>query len=87
MTKGEHSKIILPAVRACGVEEVLLHKALGLLTGSAFDFRCFRLNAFLGFNDKVNLDEGAIWPTTFALKEFTAAEESMIIELVKRAVS
>jgi uncharacterized protein YdhG (YjbR/CyaY superfamily) len=43
--------------------------------------------ATLGFNDKANLDEGAMWPTSFALKELTAAEESRIAELVKRAVS
>jgi uncharacterized protein YdhG (YjbR/CyaY superfamily) len=43
--------------------------------------------ATLGFNDKANLDEGAMWPTAFALKELTAAEEARIGELVKRAVS
>ena len=43
--------------------------------------------ATLGFNDKANLDEGAMWPTSFALKELTAAEEAKIGELVKRAVS
>ena len=43
--------------------------------------------ATLGFNDKANLDEGAMWPTSFALKELGAAEEARIGELVKRAVS
>ncbi len=43
--------------------------------------------ATLGFNDKANLDEGAMWPTSFALKELTAAEEAKISALVKRAVS
>lgn len=43
--------------------------------------------ATLGFNDAANLDEGAMWPTTFALKELTAAEEAKIAALVKRAVS
>ena len=43
--------------------------------------------ATLGFSDKANLDEGAMWPTSFALKELTAAEEARIIALVKRAVS
>src|SRR4051794_38466228 len=43
--------------------------------------------ATLGFSDKANLDEGAIWPTSFALKELTAAEETRIGELVKEAVS
>ncbi len=43
--------------------------------------------ATLGFNDTANLDEGAMWPTAFALKELTAAEEEKIAELVKRAVS
>jgi uncharacterized protein YdhG (YjbR/CyaY superfamily) len=42
--------------------------------------------ATFNFSDKANLDEGAMWPTTFALKELTAAEEAKIGELVKRAV-
>jgi hypothetical protein len=41
----------------------------------------------LGFSDKANLDEGRMWPTSFALKELTAAEEEKIEALVKRAVS
>jgi uncharacterized protein YdhG (YjbR/CyaY superfamily) len=43
--------------------------------------------ATLGFSDKANLDEGAMWPTSFALKNLTAAEEAKISALVKRAVS
>jgi uncharacterized protein YdhG (YjbR/CyaY superfamily) len=43
--------------------------------------------ATLGFSDKANLDEGAMWPTSFALKELTAAEEARIAELVRKAVS
>ena len=43
--------------------------------------------ATFGFNDGANLDDGAMWPTAFALKELTAAEEATISELVKRAVS
>jgi|SRR5687768_1493452 uncharacterized protein YdhG (YjbR/CyaY superfamily) len=43
--------------------------------------------ATLGFNDAANLDEGAMWPTSFALKELTATEEAKIGALVKRAVS
>ena len=43
--------------------------------------------ATLGFSDQANLDEGAMWPTSFALKELTAAEEAKIGALVKRAVS
>jgi hypothetical protein len=43
--------------------------------------------ATLGFSDKANLDEGHLWPTTFALQELTAAEEARIGALVKRAVS
>ena len=42
--------------------------------------------ATFGFNDSANLDEGAMWPTSFALKELTAAEEARIGALVKRAV-
>jgi uncharacterized protein YdhG (YjbR/CyaY superfamily) len=43
--------------------------------------------ATFGFNDTANLDKGAMWPTSFALKELTAAEEANIGALVKRAVS
>src|SRR5213596_788613 len=43
--------------------------------------------ATLGFSDKANLDEGAMWPTAFALKGLTAAEEARITALVKKAVS
>ena len=43
--------------------------------------------ATLGFNDAANLDEGAMWPTSFALKELTAADEKRIGALVKKAVS
>src|SRR5437667_8162330 len=42
--------------------------------------------ATLGFSDKANLDEGAMWPTAFALKGLTAAEEERIAALVKKAV-
>ena len=40
-----------------------------------------------GFSDEANLDEGAMWPTSFALTELTAAEETRIAALVKKAVS
>jgi uncharacterized protein YdhG (YjbR/CyaY superfamily) len=43
--------------------------------------------ATLGFNDAANLDKGAMWPTSFALTELTAAEEKKIGALVKKAVS
>jgi uncharacterized protein YdhG (YjbR/CyaY superfamily) len=43
--------------------------------------------ATLGFSDAANLDEDALWPVAFALKELTAAVESRIDELVKKAVS
>jgi uncharacterized protein YdhG (YjbR/CyaY superfamily) len=39
-----------------------------------------------GFQDAANLDEGAMWPVAFALKELTAAEETKIAALVKKAV-
>jgi uncharacterized protein YdhG (YjbR/CyaY superfamily) len=42
--------------------------------------------ATFGFNDSASLDQGAMWPTSFALKELTAAEESKIAALVKKAV-
>ena len=40
-----------------------------------------------GFSDEANLDEGALWPVAFALKELTATEEARISALVKKAVS
>ncbi len=43
--------------------------------------------ATFGFSDKANLDEGLMWPTGFALKGLTAAEEARIVALVKKAVS
>jgi uncharacterized protein YdhG (YjbR/CyaY superfamily) len=43
--------------------------------------------ATLGFSDTANLDEGAMWPTAFALMELTASEEARISALVKKAVS
>jgi uncharacterized protein YdhG (YjbR/CyaY superfamily) len=43
--------------------------------------------ATLGFSDQANLDEGAMWPTAFALTELNAAGEKRIAALVKRAVS
>jgi hypothetical protein len=42
--------------------------------------------ATLGFEEAANLDEGAMWPTSFALKELTAADEKKIGALVKKAV-
>jgi uncharacterized protein YdhG (YjbR/CyaY superfamily) len=43
--------------------------------------------ATFGFSDTANLDEGAMWPTSFALKELTATDEARISALVKKAVS
>ncbi|MEJ2564194.1 MAG: DUF1801 domain-containing protein [Anaerolineales bacterium] len=43
--------------------------------------------ATFGFSDKANLDEDDMWPTSFALKKLTDAEEVRIIALVKKAVS
>ena len=43
--------------------------------------------ATFGFSDEANIDEGAMWPTSFALKELTAADEARIGALVKKAVS
>jgi hypothetical protein len=42
--------------------------------------------ATLGFSDTANLDDGAMWPNAFALKELTAAEEARISALVRRAL-
>ena len=41
--------------------------------------------ATFGFNDKANLDDGNVWPTAFALKALTAADEARIAALVKKA--
>jgi uncharacterized protein YdhG (YjbR/CyaY superfamily) len=43
--------------------------------------------ATFGFNDDANLDDGFMWPTSFALTKLTAAEEAKIAKLVKKAVS
>ncbi|WP_405855460.1 DUF1801 domain-containing protein [Streptomyces sp. NBC_00090] len=43
--------------------------------------------ATFGFNDVANLDDGTMWPSAYALKELTAADEARIAELVKKAVS
>jgi len=43
--------------------------------------------ATLGFSDKANIDDGTMWPTSFALKELSAAAEARIGALVKKAVS
>jgi uncharacterized protein YdhG (YjbR/CyaY superfamily) len=43
--------------------------------------------ATFGFNDAANLDDGGMWPTTFALRELTPAEEARISALVKKATS
>ena len=43
--------------------------------------------ATFGFSDEAKIDDGAMWPTSFALKELTAADEAKIKKLVKRAVS
>jgi len=43
--------------------------------------------ATLGFSDEANLDEGAMWPVAFALRELTAADEARIGALVKKAAS
>ena len=43
--------------------------------------------ATVGFSDEANLDDGAMWPTSFALKKLTAADEARIGALVKKAVS
>jgi uncharacterized protein YdhG (YjbR/CyaY superfamily) len=42
--------------------------------------------ATFGFSDEANIDQGAMWPTSWALKELTAAEEKKIVALVKKAV-
>ena len=43
--------------------------------------------ATLGFSDRANLDDGAMWPTAFALKKLSPTEEKRIVALVKKAVS
>ena len=51
---------------------------------SAYKFKA--RYATLGFSDKANLDDGDMWPTAFALKELTGAEETRIVALLKKAV-
>jgi uncharacterized protein YdhG (YjbR/CyaY superfamily) len=52
------------------------------------DARKFKTRyATLGFSDKANLDEGAMWPTSFALTELTSDVEARVAALVKQAVS
>jgi len=41
----------------------------------------------LGFNDVANLDKGAMWPISFAIKELKPDDEVMVVELVKKAIS
>ena len=43
--------------------------------------------ATFGFSDKANLDDGGMWPTDYAVKKLTAADEKRIVALVKKAVS
>ncbi len=43
--------------------------------------------ATFGFSDEANIDQGAMWPTSWALKDLTAAEEKKIVALVKKAVN
>ena len=43
--------------------------------------------ATFGFSDEAKIDQGVMWPTSWALKELTAAEEKKIVALVKKAVS
>jgi len=50
-------------------------------SASKFKARC----ATLGFGDKATLDDGAMWPTSFALKKFTTADEAKIAALVEKA--
>ncbi|CAN5506500.1 DUF1801 domain-containing protein [soil metagenome] len=42
--------------------------------------------ATLGFSDEATLDDGAMWPTSFALKELTATDEARIVDLVRKSV-
>ena len=53
--------------------------SLGLCLGARY--------ATLGFSDTAALDDGAMWPVGFALKELTAAEEARITALVRKSVS
>ena len=43
--------------------------------------------ATFGFSDQANIDDGGVWPTSFAVKELTAADEARLGALVKKAVS
>ncbi len=52
------------------------------------DARKFKARyASIGFSDKANLDEGAMWPVAYALTDITGSEEAKIAKLIKRAVA
>jgi len=46
-----------------------------------------RRDAAFGFSDEARLDEGLMWPTAFALRELTDAEEARTVALIKKAMS
>lgn len=55
-------------------------------TSSAEQYNGFTAEERLGFSDQAALDDGAMWPIAYALKELTAADEQRISALVKKAV-
>jgi hypothetical protein len=69
--------------RETGLKPRRLRGAAGSIPAQKFKTRYVTL----GFSDKANLDQGHMWPTAFALKDLTEAEEAQIEALVKKAVS
>ena len=81
------SPAIRPKTGDCQSDR-LVGVALGRRTGEDASAQKFKTRyATFGFSDEANLDDGAMWPTAFALTELTAADEARIGALVKKAVS
>ena len=68
-------------------DRVMAERLHAIVKATAPDLSPKTWYATLGFSDKANLDEGAMWPTSFALTGWTAADEARIAALVKKAVS
>jgi uncharacterized protein YdhG (YjbR/CyaY superfamily) len=70
-----------------GPDRAMAERLHEIVKASAPDLSPKTWYGMFSFSDQANLDEGAMWPTSFALKELTATEEAKISALVKRALS
>ena len=85
-----HGGVALPLQELHLLAEALARVVLVDARGEPDEIEERRVEGIIGlwiFLAAANLDEGAMWPTSFALKELTAAEEARIVALVKKAVS